>query len=102
VSDASLKFGHGTSAAIIEGAQCDNPTRIIVVNQVPGPISEGDSYRCELAGLISIVVMCNEVARICKLTQGKVQIACDNQSTLWVFEPNYRPDPQQGNFDLAQ
>jgi hypothetical protein len=57
VSDASLKAGFGTAAYVLEGPTPDG--RLVAVNVVPGPISEGNSYRCEISGLIGILTLVN-------------------------------------------
>jgi len=53
VSDGSLKSLLGTSGYIITTP--DGPAYIQGVNRVPGPLKDGDSYRCELAGLYAIL-----------------------------------------------
>ena len=69
---------------------------------MPGLIRDGDSYRCELAGLLAIVIWVNTLCKLHNLAQGSVLIACDNISTLRIFEPGFVPSPQQDSFDLAQ
>jgi len=53
VSDGSLKSLLGTSGYIITTP--DGSAYIQGVNRVPGPLKDGDSYRCELAGLYAIL-----------------------------------------------
>ena len=52
VSDGSLKVCFGTSAFILSGT--DRRFDCRAVNIVPGPLTDGDSNRCELAGLYGI------------------------------------------------
>ena len=99
VSDGSLKDEFGTAAFVLEGLT--NLHRILGVNIVPGPIKIGNSYRCELAGLIGIVIMVNALCKRYNITSGKVTIGCDNQSSLLVFAPSFVPDPQDDSFDLV-
>jgi hypothetical protein len=59
VSDGGLKLGLGTAAFVIEGN--DMQGRIRGVNQVPGPIKDGDSHRCEVSGLYAVSVLIKEI-----------------------------------------
>ena len=77
----------------------DSPP-IIGANLVPGPIKEGDSLRCELAGLYGIVHMIEHISCHYKISKGSVHVACNNEQALKVFHPNFLPDPQQANFDF--
>ena len=99
VSDASLKAEFGTSAFVLEGDSCID--RITGVNIVPGPIQEGDSYRCELAGLTGIAVILQTLCNVHSIHQGCIQIACDNKSTLRIFNDEFIPEPTQESFDLV-
>ena len=99
VSDGSLKDEFGTAAFVLEGLT--NLHRILGVNIVPGPIKIGNSYRCELAGLIAIVTMVNALCTHHSITSGKVTIGCDNISSLLVFALSFLPDPQDDSFDLV-
>jgi len=53
VSDGFLRCTLGTSAFVIEGTTSDH--HVIGYNRVLGPVEEGDSHRCELAGLCAII-----------------------------------------------
>ena len=99
VSDASLKDGLGTAAFVLE----HTPTleRAVGLNIVPGPIEDGDSYRCELAGLIGILAMVNAICQANQVTNGRLRIACDNISTLWALTKHFVPNPNQRSFDLV-
>ncbi|MCA1800669.1 MAG: hypothetical protein LC650_05195 [Actinobacteria bacterium] len=99
VSDGSLKYSFGTAAFIIEGTNHNNNIR--GVNQVPGPIHDGDSHRCEVSGLYSIVLIVKAIAQQHNVQQGHILIACDNETSLRIFDPDYKPDPQHKNFDLV-
>jgi len=80
VSDGSLRYTLGTSAFVIEGATPDH--HVLGYNRVPGPVEEGDSHRCELAGLYAIVTTVNCLCRLHSVTSGLVTIACDSTSAL--------------------
>jgi len=53
VSDASLHGTSGTSSTVVEGPGPEH--RLLCHAQVPGPVKEGDSLRCELAGNYSVL-----------------------------------------------
>ena len=99
VSDASLKGNFGTSAVVIEGE--NSIGRSIAVNIVPGPIRDGDSYRCELAGIIGGLTILKAVCQVHSIQQGTIKVICDNVSTLRIFEPLFIPDPSEESFDLV-
>ncbi|MGL5934842.1 MAG: hypothetical protein ACRCZI_04390, partial [Cetobacterium sp.] len=98
VSDGGLKFGLGTAAFIIEGHGAQG--RIKGVNKVPGPIKEGDSHRCEAAGLYAIILLTKEICDLHQIQDGGITIYCDNTMALDIFAPDYLPDPKRPNFDL--
>ena len=98
VSDGSLKHEFGTSAYVVEAsATC----RLRAVNTVPGPIKEGDSHRCELAGLYGLVICCQALCTAHNIQSGRIQVACDNINAIEVFEPEFFPHPKQANYDLV-
>ena len=99
VSDASLKDLFGTASFVLEGK--DGIHRIPGVNIVPGPIREGDSYRCELSGLIGAMVIVKVLCESHSVTQGAMTVACDNISTLRIFQPDFIPEPSAESFDLV-
>jgi hypothetical protein len=99
VSDGSLKNRFGTAAFTVEG-----PTRkhqITGVNIVPGPIFDGQSYRCEISGLIGTVLVINAICRFHHITSGRVTIACDNDAAIHIFDHGYLPNPQKDSYDLV-
>jgi hypothetical protein len=71
------------------------------VNEVPGPIKDGDSHWCEMAGIYAILTMVKIICEKHKVEQGKITVCCDNMSALKVFDPSYFPDPKHKNFDLV-
>jgi hypothetical protein len=99
VSDGSLKLNLGTSAFVICGP---NDTHSIVgVNVVPGCVRDGDSLRCELSGIYAICLLISVIVQHFGLTGGAMHVACDNQESLRVFDPEFYPHPQRANFDLV-
>jgi hypothetical protein len=99
VSDASLKHSFGTAAFVIEGK--DSSNRALGINIIPGPIQDGDSYRCELAGLIGTVTLVNTICSKHNITSGSIKVACDNKSTLYIFRPGFIPELTKESFDLV-
>ena len=68
---------------------------------MPGPVRDGDSYRCELAGLIGIMVIINAISKAHSVTSGQLTVACDNISTLRIFNDHFIPEPTAESFDLV-
>jgi len=75
---------------------------VLGYNRVPGPVEEGDSHRCELAGLCAIVTTVNCLWRLHSINSGLITIACDNTSALKPTAVDYLPHPRQKNLDLIQ
>ena len=99
VSDGSYKDGFGTAACVIEGET--KRGRIRGTNVVPGPIKDGDSHRCELAGLYAIILFVNAICQTHNIHQGSITVACDNMQALQIFHPDFLPDPSAQNFDMV-
>jgi len=91
VSDASLHGTSGTSSTVVDGSGPEH--RLLCHAQVPGPIKDRDSLRCELAGNYSAVLCINAICLQHNVTQGSVTVACDNINSLQPFKPEYLPDP---------
>jgi len=100
VSDGSLRYTLGTSAFVIEGV--DSVHRNVGYNRVPGPVKEGDSHRCELAGLYAIVTLINCLCHHHQITQGSITVACDNTGALKPGAVDFLPKCSQKNLDLLQ
>jgi len=92
VSDGSLRYTLGTSAFVIEGATLDH--HVLGYNIFPGPVEEGDSHWCALAGLHAIVTTINCLCRLHSVTSGLITVACDNTSTLKPTAVDYLPHPR--------
>ena len=100
VSDASLHGTSGTTSTVIEGAGPEH--RLLCHTQVPGPVREGDSLRCELAGNYTAVLCVNAICAQHNVTHGSITVACDNINSLRPFKPDYLPNPKDKNLDLMQ
>jgi len=100
VSDASLHRTSGTSSTVVEGSGPEH--RLLCHAQVPGPVKEGDSLRCELAGNYSAILCVNAICLHHNVTQGSITVACDNINSLRPFKPEYLFDPRDKNLDLMQ
>jgi hypothetical protein len=98
VSDGSLKLGFGTAAYILEGV--DSTNRILGVNKVPGPIKDGDSHRCKVAGIYAVALLVMAICKHYNIHKGTITMACDNTQALQLFDPEYLPDPSHKNFDI--
>ena len=80
----------------------DTDTAFIQVHLlVPGPITPGNSYRCELAGLLAITYLLEELCRYYGITTGTAHICCDNTSALRVFKLWYTPHPTNNSFNIT-
>ena len=99
VSDGSLKFGLGTAAFIVEAPEQRNNIR--GVNKVPGPIVDGDSHRCEVSGIYSTILLVEAVCTLHGVSQGSITMACDNDTSLRLFDEEYIPDPTDKNYDIV-
>jgi hypothetical protein len=100
VSDASLKDGCGTAAFILVGPD-DTVHPIRAVHQVPGPIPDGNSFRCELSGLFGVVLLVRLVCVLHNITEGSIHVRCDNNSALKIFDQDFIPNPAYDSFDLV-
>mgnify|MGYP003438791675 FL=1 len=99
VADASKKDCFGTASMVLEGESSKG--RALAVNITPGPVKEGDSYRCELAGLIGGVLLITLICKAHNITSGGVLIACDNISSIRIFDQAFLPEPTEESFDLV-
>jgi hypothetical protein len=98
VSDGSLCGKFGTSAFIMEGRTSVHHIR--AVNIVPGPLPEGDSHQCELAGLYGIICLTQAICQRHNVLSGSVWVACDNKAAINVFDEEFIPLPKHANYDL--
>jgi hypothetical protein len=90
-SDGRLKAGLDMAAFVVkDGEGCG---RLKGVNKVPGPINEGDSNQCKVAGLYAIILMVKEVRTLYTITTGHIPVLRDNTTALKILDPNFLPDP---------
>ena len=81
VCDGSLKNGFGTSAAIVKNMP-DRDT-YTVCNRVTGTTDDQSSYRSELCGILSHIMMINAIAKLHRIETGTVTLGCDNETSIW-------------------
>jgi hypothetical protein len=103
VSDGSFKDQLGTAAWTIEGRDASPTTKTSVEGScvIPGNPEDQGAYRSELGGLYCITVATNLVCQHEAITSGKMTIACDGDSALWMAvdqEAEIGPATQQ--FDI--
>ncbi len=80
VCDGSYKEGKGASAwAIVDDSKGGS---ISGCNRVNGNVGCQSSYQSELAGLLSVIMILNELWVFYGLTQAEVTVACDGESAL--------------------
>ena len=98
VSDGSLKDHIGVAAFMLQSTI--GGSEFCSVHQTPGIITTGNSYCCELSGLLAIVYLSNILCTTYDIQHGSILIACDNKTALKAFEPWFLPDPNDDSFDL--
>jgi hypothetical protein len=99
ISDPSYKEGCGTAAFILVGPSNNHSIR--AVHRVPGPIPNGNLYRCELPGIVGVPLLVCLVCTIHGINDGSVHVRCDNKSVLKIFGPDFFPNPSCDSFDLV-
>ena len=99
VSDGSLKQGLGTSAFILEAPNRQHTIR--GVNKVPGPITDGNSHRCEMAGIYGALLCIKNLCTLHNITEGHIKMACDNLDAVGSLDTTYQAHPKHNNFDLT-
>ena len=72
VSDGSLKAPVGTAAFALVGAHDNQITQ--GVHLTPGPITDGNSFCCEISGLLAIVYLSNILCSFYKITFGTIHL----------------------------
>ena len=98
VTDGSLKLPCGTAAFTLVGPTAYGSVR--AVHAVPGPLSEGNSYRVELSGILGILVLTSIICQHYEITQGSIPIYCDNEKSLNVLTDWFIPNPEANSFDI--
>jgi len=99
VSDGSFKDGISTAAWILQ-----NPATLISLTgntKIPGAFNDQSAYRSELGGLISLVLMIQQICQYYKINTGHVSIACNGLGPLLqCFVKFQDPNPQAPHFDM--
>ena len=82
ISDGSTKDELGTAAALSITKEDSKAYKI--KNRTPGLDEDQHSYRSELCGILANILMVNIITQIHGIEEGKVTIASDNESALWM------------------
>jgi hypothetical protein len=69
----------GSSAFILATLEPDCPTHVTGANRVPGPGHSQAAYRSEVAGILSILILCELMTTLDPRITGHLIIGCDNQ-----------------------
>ena len=78
VSDGSYKEAHGTASWWIETEEdCMSGDTL-----APGMAQDQSSYRSELAGIYSILIIMHHMCRYYAVTEGGITIGCDGLEAL--------------------
>jgi hypothetical protein len=80
VSDGSFKDSYGTAAWVVEGL--NSYGRMMGQVITPGGPSDHSSYRSELSGIYSILVVVNQLCAHYKIVDGEIELACDGLSAI--------------------
>ena len=83
VSDDSLKDSVGVAVFVLQSPH--DSTELQGVLCTPGPISTGNSYKCELSGLFAIVYLSQILCTTYDITQDSILVVCDTQTALKKF-----------------
>jgi hypothetical protein len=100
ICDGSYKGNIGTAAGASFSTAGKN--NFIMKNQTPGRKEDMNSYRCELAGILTCVITLNAVCNRHNIKEGRVTIGCDNEAALWEAFSNEQPSSTQPSNDLIQ
>jgi len=104
VSDRSFKEGMGTAAWILQ-----NPLSLISLTgktKIAEEVKDKSTYRSELGGIFSLVLMIQHICQYYKIKMGHVSIACNGLGPLLqgpllqCFAKFKEPNPQAPHFDM--
>ena len=96
VSDGSYKDGTSSSAFVILPNKLNTGS-----NTVPGEKEDQNSYRSELAGILSSIIYTNEVCKRFSIQDGLCTHYCDNKGALSASFGWKRPNPRWASYDLV-
>lgn len=100
VSDGSLKEQYGTAAAVSIGTTEHNG--YWACNRITGRSDDQSSFRSELCGILTNIVIMNQIARVHGIGDGTVELACDNESALWVSFGINQVNTGDSSFDIIK
>ncbi len=97
VSDGSCQDTYGTSAWVLQA-----PThRLLGKNICPGTADNQNSYRSEIAGLLSNLTMVEALVTFFHIPSGSIEVACDGLSALnRIFSTVSTPSVDEPCYDL--
>ena len=100
ISDGSLKDRLGTSASTFMNER--KSSTYITRNRVTGQGEHQSSYRSELCGILANILILNTIAELHDIQEGRVVIACDNESALWMSFGRKYATTKDSCFDLLK
>jgi hypothetical protein len=78
VSDGSYSETFGSAAWVLQGVHMRCTGQVVC----PGSAREQNSYRSEVAGLLSILIMVDQCVQYYNISEGSIEVACDGESAL--------------------
>jgi hypothetical protein len=101
VTDGSFQNSMGTLAFIMTTLDPDCPTQAIGANCVPGPDHSQAAYHSEVAGILSLLILCELLTTLDPRIHGHLIIGCDNQEAgHWAITFQQPPCPTDEHSDL--
>ena len=100
ISDGSKKDGLGTAASLFMHSKRDSAYAVCI--RIPGAGEDQSSYRSELGGILSNILMINIIAELHEVQTGKVTIACDNENALWKSFGDETATTNDDSFDIIR
>ena len=100
MSDGSVKDQLGTSAA--QFMDVEDPHNYTIRNRTPGSDHDIHSYRSELCGILSNILMVNSIATTHDIQEGTVTVGCDNESALWTAMGDGDITSNDPSFDIIK
>ena len=100
MSDGSTKDGLGTAAAIPVGV--DEEDMYMVLNRTPGDDIDIHSFRSELTGILANVLVVKCIIETHQVQDGRMTLACDNESALWACFGDDEPTAGDASCDILK
>ena len=102
VSDGSYKAStnNATAAFLLEGLDKEH-CRIFGNNRTPGKSKSLSSFRAELGGIASIILVVTSIITYHKVKLGKLKLGLDNKAAIGQIEMSTVLSPQAKSVDLV-